>query len=196
MNDGNTVLAPSLVRIDLGAGQNKKEGFTGMDRWEGSNIVHDLLDLPWPFEDGSVDELHCSHVMEHFVGEDQMKIMDEAFRVLKFSEADASSTIGTLTVIVPSWNSVRMWQDPTHKSPFPDARAHYFNKEWRTLNKLDHYPIKSDFDFTAFYQMIDPGNGIPGFITRSREAQLFAMHYYNNVIADTTIVFRKARRKA
>jgi len=196
MNDGTLQpAAPSLVRIDLGSGQNKREGFTGMDRMPGSDIVHDLLDLPWPFADSSVDELHCSHVMEHFHGEDQIKIIDEAYRVLKYSEPEGASAKGTLTVIVPAWNSHRQWQDPTHKAPFPEQKALYFNKNWREANKLAHYPIQSDFDFQSSYQIVAPAvPGIQDYTARSREVQLTALYYYNNVCGDVYIVFRKNKR--
>jgi hypothetical protein len=185
---------PSPLKVDLGAGQNKREGFLGLDRAPVSDITHDLLDTPWPFADESVDELHASHVLEHFWGEDQIKIIDEAYRVLKYAEADGSSATGTLTVIVPWWNSVRQWQDPTHKAPFPDNKALYFNKPWRVANKLDHYEIKSDFDFTLNYQLVDPANGVKGYVSASREAQLFALYYYANVVGDLTVVFRKVKR--
>jgi len=190
-----SVMNATPVRVDLGCGQNKKEGFIGLDRMPGADLQHDLLDLPWPFADESVDELYCSHVLEHFWGEDQIKIMDEAYRVLKFARPDDQSTFGTMSVIVPWWNSVRMWQDPTHKAPFPDNKAWYFNKAWREANKLTHYPITSDFDFTTFYQLVSPATpGIKDYLQAPREAQLYAIFYLSNVVGDLYLTFRKSRR--
>lgn len=192
-----TVVIPGLpssaaiggsLKLDIGCGQNKAPGFTGIDRMEGADIQRDLLDLPWPFEPESVDEARASHVMEHFWGEEQIRIVEEVYRVLKFGS--------TFTIIVPYWNSSRMWQDPTHKSPFPSEKCLYFNKAWREQNKLDHYPIKSDFDFDTQYQIVDPhpSTGIKGFVSQPREAQMFALQYYSNVIGDLTLIMKKVKR--
>ena len=55
------------TKLDLACGGAKKEGFTGVDiaDIEGVDIVHDLNIYPWPFEDGSVEEINCSHYVEH-----------------------------------------------------------------------------------------------------------------------------------
>jgi predicted SAM-dependent methyltransferase len=66
--DPGLVLAPSPseLKLDLGCGQNPREGFDGVDLY-GDKAKHkvDLFKFPWPFADNSVDEIHCSHFMEH-----------------------------------------------------------------------------------------------------------------------------------
>jgi len=54
------------VKLDLGCGQHPKEGFDGVDLYA-TQAKHrvDLFKFPWPFADESVDEIHCSHFMEH-----------------------------------------------------------------------------------------------------------------------------------
>jgi len=180
---------PSPLRVDLGAGQNKREGFLGLDRAPVTDIQHDLLDTPWPFADESVDELMASHVLEHFWGEEQVKILEEAYRVLKW---DAG-----IMIIVPWWNSARMWQDPTHKAPFPAEKAYYFNKQWRDANKLDHYGIRADFDLVGLnYQVVDPNpaSGVRGYAGASEAAKAYAVYYYANTVADLTVVLKKTKR--
>jgi predicted SAM-dependent methyltransferase len=56
---------PSL-KLDLGCGQNPKEGFEGVDV-RGGKAKHevDLFKFPWPFENDSVEEIHASHFLEH-----------------------------------------------------------------------------------------------------------------------------------
>jgi hypothetical protein len=59
------VTAPS-IKLDLGCGQNPKDGFEGVDiRGGKAKHVVDLFKFPWGFADNSVDEIHCSHFMEH-----------------------------------------------------------------------------------------------------------------------------------
>ena len=56
-----------LLKVDLACGTMKREGFIGIDvvQTEKTDIVHDLLKFPWPLEDASVLEFHCSHFVEH-----------------------------------------------------------------------------------------------------------------------------------
>ena len=73
MSDSKLVLAkaPGIVRLDLGAGQNPKDGYEAVDL-HAPNVAHrvDLFRFPWPFEDNSVDELHASHLIEHIPNRD------------------------------------------------------------------------------------------------------------------------------
>ncbi len=54
------------VRLDIGCGKNKKEGFVGIDQYqmEGVDVVMDVR-KEWAYADDSVDEVHCSHFLEH-----------------------------------------------------------------------------------------------------------------------------------
>lgn len=66
------------VRLDFGCGQNPKEGFEGVDLYA-PEVKHrvDLWKFPLPWADNSVDEIHCSHFMEHLpaqtVGEGDLR---------------------------------------------------------------------------------------------------------------------------
>ena len=50
------------IKIDVGCGSSKIEGFIGMDHLDlpGVDIIHDLNSLPWPFESNSVRKKHYS----------------------------------------------------------------------------------------------------------------------------------------
>ena len=165
------------IRYDLACGQNVREGFVGVDLYAPGALQVDLRQ-PWPWDDNAVDELHCSHFIEHLTGEEQIHLMNEAHRVLKPG--------GKLTIITPWWNSVRYHQDPTHKKAFTDTSGLYYNKQWREANKLTHYPITADFDFTVAYSMSDQR-----WMGAHEGAQQFALRYYANVIDDLTVVFIK-----
>lgn len=165
------------MKFDLGCGQNVREGFLGVDLVETAYLRADLRE-PFPWNDGVVEEFHCSHMIEHLDGAEQMHLMNEAHRCLRVG--------GKLTIITPWWNSVRYWQDPTHKRPFVENSALYYNKAWREANKLTHYPITADFDWTTFYSMSDAR-----WMSANEQARAFAMRYYSNVIDDITMVFVK-----
>ncbi len=56
------------IMLDIGCGGNKAgPDFVGMDMrpLEGVDIVHNILDYPWPLEDESVIRAICSHLVEH-----------------------------------------------------------------------------------------------------------------------------------
>jgi hypothetical protein len=53
------------------------------------------------------------------------------------------------------------------------------------MNKLDHYGIKSDFDFTYGYAFG------PEWMTRNEEARNFALKHYFNVASDIQVVLVK-----
>jgi len=68
------------MKIDIGCGNHKKEGFIGLDIDKNSqaDIIGSALDLP--LKDDSVDQIYCSHLVEHFTPQ-QVKIF-----LLKFIE--------------------------------------------------------------------------------------------------------------
>lgn len=133
------------LKLDLGCGQSPKEGFEGVDiGGDVAKYKQDLLKFPWQWEASSVDELHTSHFIEHIpmgvddTGKDLFfAFFDECHRILKPK--------GTMTVIWPALQSVRAFQDPTHRRFIPAESMLYLSAEWRKLNKLDHYRVSCDF---------------------------------------------------
>jgi hypothetical protein len=172
--------APPALRLNLGCGQVKMDGYTGVDRSSdcGADVVHDLTSMPWPFESDSVEEARASHFLEHLTGVQRMAFMDELWRVLKPQ--------GAATIITPYWASARAIQDPTHQwPPIAESSYLYFNKQWREGNGLAHYPIRCDFDFTYGYQIEQP------WAVRSAEARDFAVRHYQHVVTDLQVVLTK-----
>ena len=71
--------------LDLGCGDNKVEGAIGLDNIALSevDIVHDLLHFPYPIKDNSFDTIYLRHVIEHFIIDKIINIMNECYRILK-----------------------------------------------------------------------------------------------------------------
>lgn len=165
------------VKLNVACGQQKQEGFIGIDKvkTDAVDIIHNLESYPWPFEDNSVDEIICSHFIEHV--DNQILFMDELYRIMKQG--------AKATIIAPYYTSMRAIQDPTHKRSICEASFLYYNEDWRKANKLDHYGIKSNFDFSYGYSLS------PEWAARSQEARDFAIKYYWNVITDIYITLAK-----
>lgn len=165
-------------RLDLACGKNKKEGFIGVDRElvDGVDIVYDLTQYPWPFEDNSIYEVNCSHYVEHVV--DLIKFMDELYRIME--------PLGIVTIACPYFTSERAWQDPTHVRAITMKTFYYFDREWVKNIKMDHYMGEANFEVVAVTPMVNQD-----WQGRADEAVRWAMKHYVNVIDDLSIVLRK-----
>jgi len=197
-------LAPP-VRLDLACGQSPREGFEGVDLYAPGRHAVNLLRFPWPWGDRSVDELHCSHFVEHIPtvyvapdgstsdiprsAEDKdlfFAFFDECWRILKSG--------GVMTVIVPALRSNRAFQDPTHRRFLPAETFLYLNRVWREMNRLGHYRV--DCDFTG------PGGlGVPlveGQVPmeeslRAPEVQAVRVGTLWNVVGDWRVLMSRGR---
>lgn len=137
------------LRLDLASGQRPREGFIGVDKYAPNAQKVDLMQFPWPWADNSVEEIHCSHFIEHIPMGDVtyadgvtvknyfFAFFDEVYRILKKD--------GVATIIWPYLKSTRAFQDPTHTRFIPAEAFGYLNKGWRVTNGLDHYPVNCDF---------------------------------------------------
>lgn len=175
------------VKINLACGQMRQEGFIGIDkiRTDATDIVLDLEEYPWPIPDNCVDELACSHFVEHV--RDLVPFMDDLYRIMKspWVNKDGEKITSKVTIVCPYYSSMRAMQDPFHIRPISEASFLYYNKDWRDANKLDHYGIVSNFDFSYGYQVV------PEWANRSQEARDFAIRHYNNVITDIFVTLVK-----
>ena len=69
------------MKLNLGCGHKKLPGFVNVDL-AGSDQDVDLSVFPWPWEDGAVDEIVASHILEHFSKEGGRTFIEECYRVL------------------------------------------------------------------------------------------------------------------
>jgi predicted SAM-dependent methyltransferase len=80
------------LRLNLGAGDTRIEGFRALDGASG-----DVL-YPLPFADGTVDEIRASHVLEHFPHAQVAGVLADWVRALKPG--------GVLRVAVPDFEQI------------------------------------------------------------------------------------------
>lgn len=125
------------LKLDLACGPTKRKGFTGVDivTLPGVDTICDLEKYPWPWPDNSVDEVYCSHYIEHVT--DIIKFMEELYRIMKPG--------GKALIIAPYYSTISAWQDPTHKRVISQQTFTYYDKSWRDLGGCGFYPIKTDF---------------------------------------------------
>ena len=83
------------VRINLGCGRLKLEGFVNVDQFDDvePDVVSDATSFLGSQEDNSVDEIYAGHFLEHLDYEQGQALLSECFRALRSG--------GRLGIVVP-----------------------------------------------------------------------------------------------
>lgn len=97
------------MKVNLGCGRFPLKGYINVDNRDlpSVDLIADL-NKPWPWSDGTVDEVRASHVLEHIP--DVPAFMAEAHRVL--------APHGVLDITVPHGDHPNARIDPTHVRQF------------------------------------------------------------------------------
>ena len=179
-----------LKKYDIACGNNLQKGFVGIDivkKGTQAKIECNVLVPPWPLEDNSADELFASHFIEHIphgsngFNDPFWDFFNEAWRVLKPG--------GLFRIITPYYTSVRAFQDPTHQRFIGEPTFFYLSKQWRKINKLEHYPIYTDFQVVKIdHSVSQEFNG------RAQEAVQYAAMHNWNVIDDILVTLQKPKK--
>ena len=188
----------SPLRLNLGCGSNRIEGFVGVDYAPSStvDVLHDLTRAPWPWADNSVDEIVSSHLVEHipmtdvsYPGYDRpidalCAFMNEVWRILKPNAG--------IRLQYPHHASDRAWWDPTHRRCLPPMTWHYFTAAWREANQLTQYPILTDFEILSIsYEGVDQATAM-----RTEQVRDERISTLRNQVQDTSVILRKPEAAA
>jgi hypothetical protein len=175
------VVPQPLIKLDIGCGKNKKEGFLGVDQYKlpGVDLVTDL-NKAWPWKTGSVEEVNASHFIEHLTNLDgkweRVHFFNELYRILRVG--------GKASLVFPHWCSNRYYGDPTHKEPFSEMGFYYLSKDWRMSQAphTDHTVAKGlyncDFECTWGYSLH------PSLLSRNQEFQQDAIAFKKEAAQD------------
>lgn len=174
-------------KLDIGCGKNKKEGFTGIDQYEMVGVDHviDLRTTPWPIASDSVEEINCSHFVEHLTATERVAFFNELYRIMKPGAKAA--------IITPHWASNRAYGDPTHHwPPVSEMSFYYLSREWResqaphTDKKWNPQGYDCNFVATWGYSMH------PEVQQRSQDYQQMAMNFFKEACQDIYATLTKA----
>jgi len=190
--------AQQLLRLDLGCGKNKQQGFIGVDSiiFPGVDQVTDLR-KPWPWRDNTVDQVHCSHFLEHLNPEDRCHFCNELWRVLKPGEQDPQNPSlwkpgGSALIITPHYSAARAYGDPTHVWPPVSEFMHqYLDRNWRETQAphtdKKYLPWGFDCDFFCTW-----GFGLhQEVLTKNAETQRYMMMWNKEACQDTVSTWIK-----
>lgn len=188
-----------LIRLNLGCGSKKlpaSDGWVNIDNM--AACQPDLciaIEQDWPWEDGEVDEIAASHVLEHLDGDGLISVMREAYRVLKPG--------GRFTIDVPHPRSDFYIGDPTHRTPIDENVLNLFSLK---LNKrgieegFANTPLAIyhgiDFDMLTYEMHLNPKwldvLMMPDGVTMKKENYFrHAVETFNNVVYGLKFVLER-----
>lgn len=172
------VAAAELVKLDLGCGINKAPGHIGVDALDlpGVDVRHDLRVTPWPWADGSVSEVHCSHFLEHLTWPERIVFLNELWRVMKID--------ATARIVTPHPSNDCYYGDPTHKEPLSAWYRLYLNKAWRDT-QAPHVP------YTCNFESIDGIGWDQSAALWNEERKFYGAAHYRNVARDLHVILTK-----
>lgn len=129
------------MKLDLGCGPFKADGYTGIDSYDYSKKYDDFIQGTVPevfkrFADGSIEKVRASHFLEHVPQSKVIHTMNEIYRILIPG--------GEFEIYVPPTPGRGAWCDPCHVSFWNDLSFRYYDMSWcRQLS--ESYGIKCNF---------------------------------------------------
>lgn len=153
-----------MPTLDVGCGQ-KRLGDLTIDLVPGPNVdvVHNIAETPWPGKDGkpipegTFDELHCVHVLEHLPWdgiedhESLFQVMAEMHRILKPG--------GTAYISVPHFLAPSAVGIPTHRRFFNEESFGFFggSQAGRETRASWDRPLFRSYSYTLEREFKLPG---------------------------------------
>lgn len=144
---------PSRVKKVLLEGQPPTwENLTtlDMDPECGADVVWDLNQFPYPFEDNSFDEVHAYEVLEHLGQQGDFRFFfkqfEELWRILKPD--------GGLFATVPGPKSPWVWGDPGHTRVITLDMLSFLDQDFYALKENG----QPKYVQSTYYQKIYKGN--------------------------------------
>jgi SAM-dependent methyltransferase len=99
-----------VTALNLGSGKRYDPEAVNLDITAATSpdVIHDLDDIPWPFEDDRFELVRAIDVIEHL--SHPLRAMEEIHRITRCG--------GTVEIVVPHFSSANAYTDLTHRSFF------------------------------------------------------------------------------
>lgn len=168
------------MELLIGAGNSKERRITfpeipatwtelvtlDFDESTNPDVVHDLNQLPYPFQDNEFDEIHAYEVLEHCGAQGDWRFFFNQFyefwRILKPG--------GYFIATVPMWDSPWAWGDPGHTRVITEGSLYFLDrKEYQQIGKtsMTDYRPWWDGDFERYAMQASEHQ--MGFVLRARK---------------------------
>jgi hypothetical protein len=182
----------SLLKLNLGCGQNLFPEHINVDKFGSPDVCHDLESFPWPWHNDSVGIIIMNHCLEHLgaIASVYFLIFQEIYRICA---PDAKIYIG-----VPHPRHDDFINDPTHVRIVTPNSLRLFSKKlnlkWK-LNKCANSPLglflDVDFELIEYTYTPDPEWQNRLVKKECSESEFHqAVRKYNNVVKEIRMVLR------
>lgn len=192
-------MTPAL-RLNLGSGFNQLPGYVNIDHQPANkpDVLWDLEHTPWPFEAGSVSDIHASHVLEH-LGRDiavYLAILQEIYRVCQHG--------AHIDIRVPHPQHIHYLSDPTHVRPITPEGFLLFDQKLNAQGIAEGWantPLglycNVDFVLVSSTPTFDEpwASRIRHGVAQQHDLE-FAARHYTNVITEWHIVLEVRKETA
>lgn len=131
-------------KLHLGCGTIILPHHVNVDSAElpGVDVVHDLAQFPWPFEDRQFEEVILVDIVEHLPS--VVKTLEEVYRITKPN--------GRVLIRTPYYNSTDATSDPTHIHFFNETTFDFFDPQSKSGRAREYYSsAKFHIEFIGFY---------------------------------------------
>lgn len=129
------------LKLNLGCADRHLAGFLNVDCCQPADLIFDLDNERWPWDDCSVEAIWADDIVEHLAS--RIAFMNEAWRVLE--------PFGVLHIVTP--NAAKgggYFQDPDHCTPWTLSTFKYFDLRCFEYQRLAaSYGIRSRFKVTT-----------------------------------------------
>jgi len=182
----------SNMKIELGCGQTKKDGYIGVDLVPEADIQKDMYEYLKSLSDNSVDAIRAFHSLEHLSKDEFLKVMNEILRVCKNGSF--------LEIGVPYHTQYVNIGNPYHKTPFNEHTFRFFCRENDDkYNVIKKSSLIRDYSFGLWNSANEqnlPGYVrirkidyvyLPEFANKSEEDKEYARLHFNNVVLEMNI---------
>lgn len=135
----------TILKLNMGSGQDPLPGYVNVDRNGTPDVLWDLEQFPWPWDNNSVSEIIFNHVLEHLGERNEiyLGIFKEIYRICR----DGTQ----IRIAVPHPRHDNFIDDPTHvRAITPNSLGLFsktYNQEFKE-NKAANSPL-------AFYLDVD-----------------------------------------
>lgn len=165
------------MKLHIGCGQSYRNGWVNVDinPYVKTDLCLDIDNKTWPWEDSSVDEIFCFHVLEHC--SNYLHVLGEMWRVCKHM---AVLKIGVPYVSNSRLNAV----NPYHLHPgFNEHSFRFFdpNDMKGSANEINPIAFQTESVKLVYF---------PEWKDKDRKERDFARKHYWNVVRNVNFVLR------
>jgi len=171
------------MKLNLGAGDVKLEGYTTVDYDSNTNPDYqlDIEKERLPFEDNTVETVVAHHILEH-LGEGYFHVLQELYRVCKHG--------AIIDIRVPHPRHDSFLADPTHRRPITVVGLQLFSKKFNkhcreegyASSRLGEY-FNVDFEVLT-YNYIPDDNARKKFQNLSADQIEDYANEHNNIVSE------------